>query len=230
MTGSLDVAVATAERAADELRDGIVTGALPPGTPLREVTLAAELGVSRNTLREALRLLATEGLVSQRLHKGAVVNTMSSERIRDIYAVRRTIELRAVEESGAASAAALAAIEAAVGATERAAAAGDWREVGTASLRFHCAVVATLGSPMLDAFFRGVTAQQRLAFAVVADERRVQQRWVALDREICDLIHAGYRAAAGRALRDYLDASERMVHGLVAEGAGAGATPIVRGA
>lgn len=143
MSGCIDMAVATAERAAEELREGIVTGSLAPGTPLREVTLAAELGVSRNTLREALRLLATEGLVSQRLHKGAVVNTMSTDRIRDIYLVRRTIELRAVEECGSATPAALAAIEGAVRATERAERAGDWREVGTSSLRFHCAIVAT---------------------------------------------------------------------------------------
>lgn len=228
MSGCIDMAVATAERAAEELREGIVTGSLAPGTPLREVTLAAELGVSRNTLREALRLLATEGLVSQRLHKGAVVNTMSTDRIRDIYLVRRTIELRAVEECGSAAPAALAAIEGAVRATERAERAGDWREVGTSSLRFHCAIVATLGSPMLDQMFRGVTAQQRLAFAVVADERRIQQPWVSLDREICDLVHAGYRAAAGRALRDYLEASERMVLGLVGEAAAGVATDLAK--
>ncbi|WPB95828.1 GntR family transcriptional regulator [Streptomyces malaysiensis] len=214
MAESIDPTVATADRAAEELREGIVTGALPPGTPLREVSLAAELGVSRNTLREALRLLTTEGLVSQRLHKGAVVSTMSADRIRDIYLVRRTLELRAVEESGSATPAALTAIDGAVRAEEQAEHAGDWREVGTASLRFHCAIVATLGSPMLDAMFRGVTAQQRLAFAVVAEERRIQQPWVERDREICDLIHAGYRAAAGRALREYLDDSQRVVLGL----------------
>ncbi|WP_190812858.1 GntR family transcriptional regulator [Saccharopolyspora pogona] len=221
MAEGIDLTGTTADRAAEELREGIVTGALPPGTPLREVILAAELGVSRNTLREALRLLTMEGLVSQRLHKGAVVNTMSAERIQDIYLVRRTLELRAVEESGAATPAALAAIDGAVRAEERAEQTGNWREVGTASLRFHCAIVATLGSPMLDAMFRGVTAQQRLAFAVVAEERRIQQPWVSRDREICDLIHAGYRAAAGRALREYLEDSERVVLGLVGEDANA---------
>src|SRR5439155_1032253 len=60
-------AVATAERVATVVRDRIVTGALPPGTPLRETALATELGVSRNTLREGLRLLVAQGLVAQLL-------------------------------------------------------------------------------------------------------------------------------------------------------------------
>jgi DNA-binding GntR family transcriptional regulator len=136
---------------------------------------------------------------------------MPEERIRDHYLVRRTLELRAVEESGAATPAALAAVEEAVRHTEAAQAAGDWRGVGTHSLRFHGALVATLGSPMLDSFFHGVTAQQRLAFAAVADEARLQSSWTPRDREICDLVQAGFRAAAGAALRRYLDDSERML-------------------
>jgi len=201
----------SAERVAASLRDEILSGALPPGTPLRETALAAEFAVSRNTFREGLRLLGAEGLIEAQLYKGAVVAAVSEARIRDLYLVRRTIELRAVEESGAASAAALDAVEDAVRLTERAAAQGDWRLVGTASLRFHEALVATLGSPMLDGFFHGVTAQQRLAFAAAADEADFQEPWTSRDREICDLVRAGFRAAAGAALRRYLDDSERML-------------------
>jgi len=206
-----ELTVPTAERVAASLRDEILSGALPPGTSLREAALAAELAVSRNTLREALRLLGVAGLVEQQLYKGAVVATMSEARIRDIYLVRRTLELRAVEESGAATVASLDAVEAAVRVTEAAVAAEDWRGVGTYSLRFHGVLVATLGSPMLDTFFHGVTAQQRLAFAAVADEGTLQEPWTARDREICDLVRAGFRAAAGAALRRYLDDSERLL-------------------
>jgi DNA-binding GntR family transcriptional regulator len=203
--------VPSAERVAASLRDEILSGALPPGTPLRETALAAEFAVSRNTFREGLRLLGAEGLIEAQLYKGAVVADMSEARIRDIYLVRRTLELRAIEESGAASTAALDALENAVRLTERAAAEADWRLVGTASLRFHGALVATLGSPMLDTFFHGVTAQQRLAFAAASDEAEFQEPWTPRDREICDLVRAGFRAAAGAAMRRYLDDSEQML-------------------
>jgi DNA-binding GntR family transcriptional regulator len=203
--------VPSAERVAASLRDEILSGALPPGTPLRETALAAEFAVSRNTFREGLRLLGAEGLIEAQLYKGAVVADMSEARIRDIYLVRRTLELRAIEESGAASTAALDALENAVRLTERAAAEADWRLVGTASLRFHGALVATLGSPMLDTFFHGVTAQQRLAFAAASDEAEFQEPWTPRDREISDLVRAGFRAAAGAAMRRYLDDSEQML-------------------
>src|SRR6266566_4908415 len=74
-------AVTTAGRpalVADILRERIVEGELPPGTPLRDVALSAELGVSRNTLREALLALHEEGLVVQQLHKGTTVRTLSA--------------------------------------------------------------------------------------------------------------------------------------------------------
>jgi DNA-binding GntR family transcriptional regulator len=206
---------ATSERVAQVLRERIVQGELAPGSPLREVALAAELDVSRNTLREALRLLAVEELVDLQRHRGAVVMTLSAEDIRDIYITRRIVELRAVEDIALAPPGALEALEGATAATERALKAGAWRDVGTASLRFHQALVATLDSRRLNALFRTIIAQLRLAFAVAADEADLQRPWVSRDREICDLLTAGLRAAAAAALRRYLDDSERMVRELV---------------
>src|SRR5215469_2467515 len=83
--------VAAALRAAATLRERIFIGDLPPATPLRETSIAAELGISRNTLREALRQLAAEGLIEQQLYKGAVVRTMTVEDVRDVYRVRRAL-------------------------------------------------------------------------------------------------------------------------------------------
>jgi DNA-binding GntR family transcriptional regulator len=206
---------ATTEWVADTLRERIVEGDLRPGTPLREVTVAEELRVSRNTLREALRLLAMEDLVDMQRYRGVVVKVLSAEEIRDIYIVRRTVELRAVEDNALASEASMASLQEAAAVIDRAVAAGSWREVGTASLRFHQALVATLDSPRLDAFFRTIVAQIRLAFAAVPDENNFQQSFVPRDREICDLLIAGSRAAAGATLRRYLDDSERAVIELV---------------
>ncbi len=61
------------EQAATRLRTLIVRGELPPGQPLLEADLSKALGISRTPLREALKQLATEGLVELRLNRSAVV-------------------------------------------------------------------------------------------------------------------------------------------------------------
>lgn len=203
--------IPTAERVAALLRDRIVEGDLPSGTPLRETALAADLEVSRNTLREGLRLLAAQGLVAQRLYRGAVVDTMTTRRVRDLYTTRRAIELHAVEESGLASAAAFEALETTVNAAEQAMVRKQWRDAGTASLRFHQAVVGLLASGVLDQFFAHVVAQLRLAFGTVMDADSFQVPWVEQDRKIAELLYAGRRLEAQVLLRSYLDTSECWV-------------------
>lgn len=61
------------EEVVDRLRDRIVHGELAPGTRLNERVLTAEFGISRTPLREAIKLLATEGLVELLPNRGAIV-------------------------------------------------------------------------------------------------------------------------------------------------------------
>lgn len=203
--GSASTAVAAA------LRERIVAGRLVPGTPLRETSLAQEFEVSRNTLREAIHQLATEGLVEVRRHRGAAVRVLEIEDVRDLFLVRRTLELRAIDDGVPTDPAALAPISSIVAEIEQAAAEGDWLQAATASLRFHQALVATLGSTRIDAFFATVTASTRLAFAAVAEQASFQSAFVARDRTIHDLLLAGSRAAAAASLRRYLDDSEQAL-------------------
>jgi DNA-binding GntR family transcriptional regulator len=81
-----------AEAAAEELRSRILSGALQEGIQLRQEVLAAELGVSRIPLREALRLLEGEGLVTIVPHRGAVVSVLSPEEIGELFDLRVLIE------------------------------------------------------------------------------------------------------------------------------------------
>jgi DNA-binding GntR family transcriptional regulator len=75
-----------------ELRRQIITGQLVEGTPLRQEKLAAELGVSRVPLREAIRQLEAEGLVVSELHKGTVVSSLSLDEIEELFEIRVRIE------------------------------------------------------------------------------------------------------------------------------------------
>src|SRR5258705_11907849 len=75
-----------------ELRRQIMTGQLPEGAPLRQERLAAELGASRVPLREAIRQLEAEGLVTSELHKGTVVSSLSLEEIEELFEIRMRLE------------------------------------------------------------------------------------------------------------------------------------------
>ncbi|QQS11021.1 MAG: GntR family transcriptional regulator [Rhodospirillales bacterium] len=80
------------ESAALRLREMIVDGTLPPGQSLNERLLCAELGVSRTPLREALRWLAGEGLVTMPANRGAVVADPTAEELRCAFDVLGALE------------------------------------------------------------------------------------------------------------------------------------------
>jgi DNA-binding GntR family transcriptional regulator len=84
------------QRVHDHLRDEIISGSLTPGTELHELALAGSFGVSRGPIREALGRLATEGLVTIRPRRGAIVRALSSEEFIEAYQVREALEMMAV--------------------------------------------------------------------------------------------------------------------------------------
>jgi DNA-binding GntR family transcriptional regulator len=85
------------EEAADRLRDLIVQGRLVAGVRLNERLLTAQLGVSRTPLREAFKVLATEGLVELLPNRGAIVSQMDPVRLSESLAVMGALEALAGE-------------------------------------------------------------------------------------------------------------------------------------
>ena len=81
------------------LREAIVNGDLKPGQHLAQTELAESMGVSRMPIREALKKLETEGLVSIEPHRGAIVRQFTIQEIEEIYYLRKIFEKKAVEES-----------------------------------------------------------------------------------------------------------------------------------
>ncbi|WP_260867449.1 GntR family transcriptional regulator [Streptomyces sp. SAJ15] len=206
----------TAERVADILRDRIAEGFFPPGTRLSEDSIGGALGVSRNTLREAFRLLTHERLLVHQLNRGVFVRVVTVEDILDIYRVRLLVECGAVRGLGRPPYA-LEAVEAAVAAGERAAAAREWQELSTANIRFHQAVVALAGSARTDELMRGVLAELRLVFHVMDDPRRFHAPYLTRNRQILEALQAGDAAEAERLLAAYLEDSRRQLSGAYAE-------------
>jgi DNA-binding GntR family transcriptional regulator len=73
------------EQVAERLRARILAHTLPPGSWIDEQSLAAEFGISRTPLREALKVLAAEGLVTMKLRRGAYVTEVSERDLTEVY-------------------------------------------------------------------------------------------------------------------------------------------------
>jgi len=201
----------TAERVADALRDLIISGDLPPGTALREQQLVESLDVSRNTLREAFRLLGRERLVVYNLHRGVAVRELDEHDVEDLYRTREPLELMAIEYSADAPRERLEELLDLVGEAERAAKAKNWKLVGTLNIDFHQRLVDLIGSERISTFFRVIDAELRLAFAMVEDAPRFFRPFIPRNRAIAELLLAGDRAAAATELKAYLAEAEQRI-------------------
>ncbi|WNO75797.1 GntR family transcriptional regulator [Streptomyces sp. AM8-1-1] len=216
----------TAERVADILRTRIAEGYFPPGERLSEDSIGKALGVSRNTLREAFRLLTHERLLVHELNRGVFVRMLAVQDVTDIYRTRLLVECAVVHGLGEPPYA-VERLEAAVSGGERSERERDWKGVSTANIHFHRELVALAGSARTDELMRSVLAELRLAFHVVDDPRRLHQPYLVRNRAILDALQAGDRTSAERLLTDYLeDSRTQMVEtyaDLVADEDGEGA-------
>jgi DNA-binding GntR family transcriptional regulator len=92
-------AAVASQRIADQLRERILSGALPPGARIKQDEVAAELHTSRLPVREALRILQSAGLVTLRANQGAWVTSMDLRDCQLSYRIRERIEPLLLAES-----------------------------------------------------------------------------------------------------------------------------------
>jgi len=193
------------ERVVDALRDAIIAGRLKPGERIRERELVSLLGVSRSPLREAIRILETEGLITSLAHRGARVSELSAIDLHDMLDVRIMLEsfaarlfierldeavLRAMEEQ-----------------VERSRAPGyrvDLQENFDLGLEFHDLLVGACGNrkvvQMHENLKRHQTRYQHFAFARLGRDLR------ALDEhaEMVTMLRARDLGAVERLMRAHL--------------------------
>jgi DNA-binding GntR family transcriptional regulator len=196
----------TAEQAAAALRDAILSGQVPPGTPLREAALAAELGVSRNTVREAARLLGGEGLVRHQMNRGVVVTEITAADVRDIYAGRAAVETAAAQAlTTHRDPAIYQRLESLVGRIEDAFARHDAAGVLDGDRAFHATLVAAARSPRLSGFYTQLQHEQRLALSLAERSSRALGRTADDHRVLLDALR-GTPAQAEAQVRAHLQA------------------------
>ncbi len=194
----------TAERVADVLRRRITEGDLPPRTHLSEEQLIVVLRVSRNTLREAFRLLSHEGLLVHELHRGVFVRELDEADLVDLYRLRRTVECDVVRSLSEVDPGGVRRLHHDVAAAEAASARGDWVAVGTANMQFHRDLVALARSPRTDQVAERLLAELRLAFHAVASPQRLHASYVGRNRALLDVLEAGEFERAATELEGYL--------------------------
>ena len=88
--------LSTAEQVANALREEMLRGRIGPGEPLREQSIAASLGVSRNTFREAMVILRAEGLINHTLHRGIRVAELDEDQVSDLAQARFALEVAGI--------------------------------------------------------------------------------------------------------------------------------------
>lgn len=199
----------TTDRVARALREMLFAGELSPGEPLREVTLADSFHVARSTVREALRGLTAEGLVTRAPNRGVTVTELSAQDIAEIFEARLVLESAGVR-AGAAGAD-LAPVARALTTYAEAARGADPVEATHAHLVFHTSLAALLGNSRIVASADALTADLRLALASVERQRRNARQQVADHRRLLTLMRSGDAAAALTELERHLAAARLSV-------------------
>jgi DNA-binding GntR family transcriptional regulator len=217
----LERSASLADRVYDTLRDRLRSGAISWDEPLREVALAAQLGVSRTPIREALARLASEGLIRVG-GRSFAVPALSEDDIAEIYELRVLLETEAIRQAAAAAApeGSLAAIRHALRAAEAAHAAGDAKRFVAANREFRGAWLALVSNRRLvqavELYADHVRALQRSTLGDPARQRVV----IAGMKAMLDAIQSRDGTAAARAMRHYLGVAReamREIAGLRAQ-------------
>lgn len=97
MTPPTPLHLSLAGQAVDVLREQVLTGEIPPGSRVNEVEVAQKLGISRGPLREAIRHLASEGLLTLVPHRGAFVPDADADEVKALFELRAALECAAAE-------------------------------------------------------------------------------------------------------------------------------------
>lgn len=199
------------ESTVDVLREAIFGGDIPAGTHLAEISLSGSLGVSRATLREALRQLQQEGLAVQDARGRVSVRDVSADEVRDLFELRLGLESMAVQRLCKLSDRTAVVAEL----TERLERLRTTESLAadlSADLEFHGAICRLSGNQLLLQSWQGISSLIRITMlAAGPDSARAN---MAYDRHapIVDLIARGDVTACGEFLVDHMaSARDRLV-------------------
>jgi DNA-binding GntR family transcriptional regulator len=206
--------ISTVDQVASRLRQMIWRGDLPPGFRLKELSLADSFGVSRNTIRDAIRDLVQDGLLTRELHRGAVVRELSVDDVTDLFRVRRLLEISAIDQPDMTDDE-LENLSKGVAGLRRALEEKNWDGAVAADRAFHAAIVELHRSPRIVRFYEQISAETRFVLGILwlNDATKEDFADVVADvadehRAIYESIESGERREAQRLLEAHLTTNE----------------------
>ncbi len=207
-------APASLQHAVSQIREAIVGGQLQPGQRLVETDLAEQLGLSRGPVRDALRQLGQEGLVTIRPNRGAVVNPVSAEDVLEVYALRAslgTLALRNLLGTDRVTPEVIAHLEDLAGRAR----AGQNHQgaLVAADLEFQCAIADASGLRRVAARFRELSVEIRLFIQALRIRYSDTDLILEEQEQIIGALRTGdlhlaqeiWHRRFGRAVREFLD-------------------------
>lgn len=200
--------ISVADQVASILRQRILNGELRPGTPLQDVPLAASLGVSRNTMREATRILSLENLVKRSVHRGAAVSQLSLKDVQEIYHLRRMLEISGVLGAKDSRSEVLPELLDAVEGYERAVRERDWLRAVGFDFQFHSLLIRFHRNRRLESFYQRVIGELRMGMVLVDRSHDDPGGLIPVHRKMYQLLEAGKLKECAAVLVQHLDDSE----------------------
>jgi DNA-binding GntR family transcriptional regulator len=195
-----------------ELRKAIFTGALPVGSPIGEVEMSSQLGVSRSPLRESTQRLVQEGLLTASPGRGMRVSVIGPEHVADVYDARLAVEAQAARmiiKAGAARV--IDTLERAYADLVTASEGTDAVAIGDADVEFHRLLVDSAGSRRLTLYMSTLLIETRIASFSDPNGYTVRRSISETYRQLLDALAAGDQTAAFEALeRQFTEAVARL--------------------
>jgi len=198
------------ESIADELRRRMIAGVYRSGERLTEEALTRELGVSRPPLREAMRLLQQEGLLTAEPRRGVVVTPLTADDVREIYSLRHALEDLAIELAvPITDESKLEPMLAALTDMRRSVRRRDRTALTLDNFRFHQSLVRMAGHARLQRAYDSLMAQLQMCMSLNLRFRESLSGnlgdVVARHARLVDLIRAGDARDVQRALAEHGD-------------------------
>ncbi|WP_416417783.1 GntR family transcriptional regulator [Paenarthrobacter aromaticivorans] len=198
----------TAQLIADQLRELIVQGAFSPGQQVNESALASQLSTSRGPLREALQRLCQEGILVSKRNRGVFVLELSTQDVKEIYAVREAVELAAantlLDSDPEQVADTCRELKGIIRNMAKQVAASDWQAIARLDMQFHTAFVSGTGNTRLIRIYETLAAESRMCILSLEVAYPRIDVLVQEHQQILELLEARDRSGLRQAIKRHM--------------------------